>query len=59
MTGTSTVSSGTKYLTLQATAPSGSYEGLVLTINEEPIIAILTDDYDTGLQVTKYIYLEE
>lgn len=58
-TGTSTVSSGTKYLRVQATAPSGSYEGLVLTINEEPIIAILTDDYDTGSQVTKYIYLEE
>ncbi len=59
-TGTSSVPANQKYLQISATAPSsGSYEGLIVTMNREPIFAILTDDYDTGLQVTKYIYLEE
>ena len=48
-----------KYMQITATAPSGTYEGLVLTINQEPILAILTDDYDAGLSTTKYIYMEE
>jgi hypothetical protein len=55
-TGTVSVPSGEKYMTIQATAPEGEYEGLILTINEEPIIAIQSSDYDFGLQVTRYIY---
>jgi hypothetical protein len=55
-TGTVSVPSGERYLQIQATAPEGDYEGLILTINEEPIIAIQSSDYDFGLQITKYIY---
>jgi hypothetical protein len=55
-TGNISVPSGQRYMTIQATAPEGEYEGLILTINEEPIIAIQSSDYDFGLQVTKYIY---
>jgi hypothetical protein len=55
-TGTVSVPSGERYMRIQATAPEGDYEGLILTINDEPIIAIQSSDYDFGLQVTKYIY---
>jgi hypothetical protein len=55
-TGTVSVPSGERYLQIQATAPEGEYEGLILTINDEPIIAIQSSDYDFGLQVTRYIY---
>ena len=55
-TGTVSVPSGERYMTIQATAPEGEYEGLILTINDEPIIAIQSSDYDFGLQVTKYLY---
>ena len=55
-TGTIDVPSGERYLQIQATAPSGEYEGLIVTLNQEPIFAILSDDYDTGIQVTKYLY---
>jgi len=57
--GNAFIPTNQKYLQINATAPSGTYEGLILTINEEPIVAILTDDYDAGIQVTKYLYLEE
>ena len=55
-TGTIQVPSGEKYLTIQATAPAGEYEGLILTLNEEPILAIQSGDFDFGTQVTKYVY---
>jgi hypothetical protein len=55
-TGTVLVPSGERYLQIQATAPVGQYEGLILTINDEPIIAIQSSDYDFNTQVTKYIY---
>jgi hypothetical protein len=38
---------------------AGSYSGLVLTLNQEPILAIISNDYSLGLNVTRYIYLEE
>lgn len=55
-TGTIQVPSGEQYLQIQATAPAGEYEGLILTLNEEPILAIQSGDYDFGTQVTKYVY---
>ena len=55
-TGTIQVPSGEQYLQIQATAPEGEYEGLILTLNEEPILAIQSGDYDFGTQVTKYVY---
>lgn len=57
-TGTTDVPPGEKYLRIQATAPVGEYEGLILTLNEEPILSIISGDYDFGTQVTKYIYPE-
>lgn len=38
---------------------AGSYSGLVLTINQEPILAIISNDYNLGVPVTRYLYLEE
>jgi hypothetical protein len=38
---------------------AGSYSGLVLTLNQEPILAIISNDYSLGVNVTRYIYLEE
>lgn len=55
-TGTADVGSGNKYLTITATAPQGEYEGLILTLNEEPILAIRSGDYDFGTQVTKNVF---
>jgi hypothetical protein len=56
--GTGTVGTTSRSMIINAQAPSGSYEGLILTINQEPIIAILTDDYDLGIALTRYIYTE-
>ena len=49
------------YGVIQTTVPNGtdSYSGLVLTINQEPILAIISNDYISGVTVTKYLYLEE
>ena len=55
-TGTIQVETDKRYLTIQATAPEGEYEGLVITLNEEAIFAIRSDEYDFGTQVTKYLY---
>lgn len=58
-TGTTDIPSLQKYLRIQATAPAaGQYEGLILTLNEEPILSIITDDYNYGTQVTKYIFTD-
>jgi hypothetical protein len=57
--GTGTLNVTGRYAQVKATAPAGSYEGLVLTINEEPIIAILDSNYNFGLEVTRYVYVEE
>jgi hypothetical protein len=55
--GTGTITVDDRALKIQASATiDGLYEGLILTINEEPILAIQTDDYDAGVQVTKYLY---
>lgn len=54
--GTIQVETDKRYLTIQATAPVGEYEGLVITLNEEAVFAIQSDEYDFGVQVTKYLY---
>lgn len=56
-TGSITVPTGERYAQVQANATiDGLYEGLVVTLNQEPIFAILSSDYDSGIQVTKYLY---
>jgi hypothetical protein len=61
VTGVFTTPSSFAYGIIQTTVPNGtdSYSGLVLTINQEPILAIISNDYISGVTVTKYLYLEE
>jgi hypothetical protein len=47
------------YATLNVDAHlDGEYEGLVLTINQEPILVWQTDLLDTGVALSRYIYTE-
>lgn len=57
--GSGTLTVTDNYATVQATAPVGTYEGLVMTINGEPIIVIESNLYNFGTQVTHRLYLEE
>jgi hypothetical protein len=61
VTGVFTTPASFIYGVIQTTVPNGtdSYSGLVLTINQEPILAIISNDYISGVTVTKYLYLEE
>lgn len=38
---------------------SGTYEGFVLVINNEPILTVLLDNYVSSQPITRYIYTEE